>query len=96
MVEILYVDKMTLYPRFGYYDQRTISIRSDLPEMVQDFILSHELFHSRDIENRWWLREIKANLHAFRKYPFGGLVTAFLSLSPVRLMYYVKRFREGK
>lgn len=96
-MKIDYVDKEVLYPRFGYFqlpDQ--IQVRKDLPNCVQRFVLAHELYHSTDKETIWWRREIKANYTAMKQFPLGFIITMLMSLSPYRLLYYMKRFEERK
>ncbi len=96
-MQILYVPKNEIFPAFGTWaPDHVIRIRADLSPAVTSFVLAHEIYHEADTEKRWWLRELKANLHAFCKFPFGGMVTLAMSLSPARLMYYVKRLREGE
>lgn len=97
-MKIIHADRETLYPRFGLCaaDGTWIAVRSDLPPIVQNFVLHHELYHAGDPERRLWLRELKANWHAFKKSPRGFLATAAMSLSPYRLGYYWRRIREGR
>jgi hypothetical protein len=90
------VDKEEIYPAFGYADSdlNLIRIRADLPLSVKNFILKHETYHLTDGAEWWVWREIKANLYGARKHPIGFIRCAFLSLSPDRLKYYVKRFKD--
>jgi hypothetical protein len=97
-MQINYVSKETLYPKFGFCssDGQTIQIREDLPGIVGDFVLMHEMYHSTDKSTNWLWREIKANCYAFIKNPIGGIITVFMSLSPYRLKYYFMRFKNGQ
>ena len=92
---ITYVPKQEIYPSFGLaYKDGTIKIREDLPRCAKDFLLAHETYHTTDKETVWWKREIKANIVGFVAHPLGGIITAAMSLSPYRLRYYVKRFKD--
>jgi hypothetical protein len=95
-MQILYVDKMELYPAFGYWIPGLIKIRRDLPAKVIAFVLYHESYHEYDQTKNWIKRELKANWYATRKCPCGALQTLWLSFSWARLGYYAKRFKEGK
>ncbi len=97
-MKIIHAERETLYPRFGLCaaDGTWIAVRNDLPPLVQDFVLHHELYHAGDPERRWWLRELKANWYAGKKSPWGLFATSLLSLAPYRLAYYWHRIREGR
>jgi hypothetical protein len=97
MPNITYVPRSSIYPRFGvcYRDGR-IEIREDLPQCVKEFLVVHETYHATDTETVWWKREIKANVTGLMAHPLGFIVTAFMSLSPYRLKYYLQRFRDKK
>jgi len=97
-MQIIYMDRQHLYPKFGLCsaDGTWIAVRNDLPPLVQKFVLQHELYHAGDQTKGWVMREIKANWYAFKKEPKGFLATVLLSLSPYRLAYYWRRFREGR
>jgi hypothetical protein len=93
---IQYVAKEVLYPKFGDYGKGEIRVRADLPKCVREFVSEHEVYHSADTAKFWLWREIKANAFAAIKHPIGLIATAFMSLSPGRLKYYVSRFKNGK
>jgi len=92
---ITYVKKEEIYPSFGLcYKDGTIKIREDLPQIVKDFLLVHETYHSTDKATNWIWREIKANGAGLWKHPIGFTATLLMSLSPYRLKYYFQRFRD--
>jgi len=93
-----YTSKGYLYPKFGTANSgtRTVCVRSDLPESVKNFILSHEIYHLDDPARFWIWREIKANIHAARKHPIGFLRCAWLSMAPYRIAFYIRRLMRGE
>ena len=95
-MKIEYVEKETIYPRFGMAVNGIAYVRKDLPECVRDFVEIHELYHLQDMETRWIVREIKANIAGAAKHPWGFIVCAIMSLAPYRLAYYVTRFLRGE
>ena len=96
-MKILYVPKSEIYPMLGcYISDGTIKIREDLPKCVKDFLLVHETYHSTDTETNWIKREIGANLSGLKAHPIGALLTLLASITPGRITYYFRRWREGK
>uniref|UniRef100_A0A6M3LMH9 Peptidase n=1 Tax=viral metagenome TaxID=1070528 RepID=A0A6M3LMH9_9ZZZZ len=97
-MEIKYLPAKLMRPSFGACFPAThiIWINEDLPEIVKAFVLQHELYHYTDTAKNWFIREVKANFYAARKHPLGFVCTAILSLSPYRLAFYLKRFKEGR
>lgn len=94
-MNIIYVEKEEIYPRFGYSEvsTQTVWVRKDLPSAVLRFVLEHEIYHLSD-KAKWWVwREIKANCFAATKETWGFILTCFLSLQPYRLKYYWDRIR---
>ncbi len=91
-MEIKFVSKDELAPRFGYWQKEEIRIREDLPKCVKSFIAAHEVYHGIDKPGYWLWREIKASTMPL----IGLLVLIVLSLSPSRIKYYIRRFKEGK
>ena len=95
-MNIEYVSKEEIYPKFGYYCSRgTIKIRKDLPKCAQDFLLHHELAHQDDIiDNESFIeKELESNWRGFIRHPIGAIVIMFMSLAPYRLKYYWQRFK---
>ena len=92
-LEIIFLPKEKLDPRFGYalpVDQ-VAYVRKDLPGSVRDFVTLHELYHLKD-RSRWWVwREIKANAAAAQRHPLGFIICVIMSFAPYRLKYYCKR-----
>ena len=97
-VLIKIVPREELYPKFGYAIPvgQTAYIREDLPFSVQLFVQDHELYHLRDKAEWWVWREVKANLISGIRHPIGFVACCILSLSPDRLKFYIKRFKEGR
>jgi len=98
MIGVIYQDRETLYPAFGRADvpTQTVYVRDDLPDPVKRFVQAHEEYHLRD-RAKWWIwREVKANLYGAWKHPWGFVICAVMSLSPVRLWFYWGRILEGK
>ncbi len=105
-LKINYVPKTKIYPAFGeaWEKTQTINIRKDLPKAVQKFLIEHEKFHLKDWahlnknkkEYNWIIGELKAGFYGAIKHPFGFLICFLMSLSPSRLKFYWKRFKEGK
>jgi hypothetical protein len=97
-MQITYVPRSSIYPSFGLcFPDGTIRIREDLPQCVKDFLLDHEFEHRDDLPAQGFAaKELESTWEGFRKHPIGAIVTAIMSLSPYRLRYYVKRFKEKK
>jgi len=95
---IIQVSKEDLYPAFGRANskERTIHVRIDLPLSVYNFVVEHEVYHLEDKAKFWLWREIKANLHGAYEHPIGFLRCVWLSLVPNRILFYIKRFKEGR
>ena len=95
---IIQASKKDLYPAFGRANskERIIHVRIDLPPSVYNFIVEHEVYHLDDKAKFWLWREIKANLYGAYKHPIGFLRCAWLSLAPYRILFYIKRFKEGR
>jgi hypothetical protein len=101
---ITYVSEKELgEPLFGIcYDSGLIKINSELPKVVQEFVLEHELYHFNDMKNwagktgmaNFLRKEFLANFSAALKHPNGFILTMLLSLSPRRLSFYWKRFKN--
>lgn len=96
MPTIIYVPKDKIYPAFGACYKDRIEIRDDLPQIVKDFLIVHELYHSTDTEKTWWKRELKANWAGFKKHPVGFFIVLVMSLAPYRLKFYCQRCKEKK
>jgi len=94
-MKIDYIPKGKLYPYFGtkYKNEDRIEIRNDLPEVVQYFVLNHEIFHlTHNYKSLFW-EEIRANLHGFMKTPLGFFYCLFLTIMDInRLNDYFNRF----
>ena len=91
--DVIYRPKKEMYPRFGYAipERQTAYVRSDLPASVRRFVTSHELYHLADSTKGWIWREVKANMHAAARHPFGFTLCLLMSLTPYRLYYYLQR-----
>jgi hypothetical protein len=98
MVKVIFVPKSKLYPAFGESDvkKQIAYVRNDLPKSVKNFVEIHEKYHLKDKSKNWIIREIKANLYAGVRRPWGFVVTIFKSLAPERLGLYKKRFKEKR
>lgn len=98
-MKVKYVEKGLIFPAFGraFPEFRLALVRKDLPEPVRDFVEDHERYHLTD-PARWWLwREIKANVYAFVRHPWGGTRCVFMSVFSLdRVKFYWRRFREGR
>jgi len=93
MPEVTYCSKEQLYPKFGcaLLSKQVAYVRDDLPDCVQEFVITHELYHLQD-RSKWWVwREMKANIVGALKHPMGFAICALMSLAPYRLWYYLKR-----
>lgn len=97
-MEIKYLPAKLMRPKFGVCFPATqiIWINEDLPGIAKSFVLEHELYHARDTAKYWLWREVKANVYAACKHPLGALCTIILSLSPARIGFYLKKFKEGE
>ncbi len=105
-MEIRYVPKQELYPRFGWWDHenKLYLIRDDLPKCMQEFVLAHEKGHEKDKQQNdfdcdpWLINEMDANVKAdaIINHFAGFVLTCLYSLAPYRLRYYWQRFKEGK
>ncbi len=82
---------------FGCAYRSIIFIRSDLPDRVRSFVISHEAYHIRD-EAHWlgWLGgELRANMACGLRDPIGLLLTIKASLNRTRLKAYWRAFVHG-
>jgi hypothetical protein len=96
-MQVSYVNRAKIDPAFGMcYPDGRIEIREDLPQVVKNFLVIHEMYHLTDIEIVWWKRELKANWAGFSNHPAGGIVALIMSLSPYRLKFYFQRWRNGR
>lgn len=98
MAKVVYLPDSKMRPMFGMADPKTgtVYVNSDLPLPVRSFVKEHELFHLRDKARFWILRELKANMHAGIKRPFGFMLCVFMSMRPYRLKFYLKRLIVGR
>ena len=98
-MEIRYVDKQELAPKYGNADSSTgiARVRNDLWKIVQAATTVHEFYHLTDkAKNPLW-REIKAILYSAFAPPIGAAIAAILTLtSKERLSFYLNRFQKGE
>lgn len=75
-----------------------IKVGNWFPRPMQDFIEDHELYHTIDPEDEFWLEdEREANSYAFKNHPIGGIVNLLhFVVHPSRWVYYCKRGKEKK
>lgn len=94
----MYLPDAAIRPAFGIAepDTRTIYINTDLPGLIQKFVIAHELYHLGDQKKHWLWREIRANIHGSLLHPFGFCLCVLMSLAPYRLKFYQQRFRQGR
>jgi len=90
------ISKGELAPKFGLAKGGVVYVREDLPKWVRISVIVHELYHLEDTRQNVLLREIKAILSQLFMPFFGGIWCIILSLSKERLLYYLKRIKEGK
>ena len=90
------VPKDQLQPLFGLAKDGVAYVRGDLPRWVRMSVIVHELYHLDDSRKNVLLREAKAILSQLFMPLFGGIWCIVLSFSKGRLLYYLKRFKEGK
>jgi len=97
-LKIKYVSKKKLSPAFGDINTKKniVSIRSDLPKIVKEFVKEHELYHLKDKSKKWIWREIKANIYGAFKHPIGFIICFIMSLVPYRLKFYFNRFKKSE
>ncbi len=97
-VTVRFVPKDEIAPAFGYcYGDGRISVRNDLPLVVQRFVKSHELYHQWDHAVwGWWIgREIRANIIPGIKDPVWLLTTIWYTISSKeRINLYIDRFKR--
>ncbi len=84
-MQIKFLAKEGMFPNLGRYfpKENRIEIRNDLPHRIRDFVVLHELSHSRNF--RSWgenslLEEIRANIYASLKDPYGFILTSIFVL----------------
>lgn len=99
MITIDLVSKEKLFPLFGYcHSDGRIEIREDLSKFEICSLLVHEFGHLDDKNDRegFYQKELESiSISMF--YPIiGTIIIAFRSLSPARLKFYYKRWREKK
>ena len=90
------VSKGELSPNFGLAKDGVAYVRGDLPKWVRMSVMVHELYHLDDTRQNVLLREVKAILSQLFVPFLGGIWCIVLSCSKGRLLYYLKRFKEGK
>lgn len=90
------VSKGELSPNFGLAKDGIAYVREDLPRWVRVSVMVHELYHLDDSRKNVLLREAKAILSQLFMSFFGGIWCIVLSCSKGRLLYYLKRIKEGK
>ena len=102
--KVEYVEKKSIYPRFGTTNKYTHkpevktnkksssyilgSVIDD--KIVKKFLLSHEMFHLRKDRKKhsWFVEEFLANTYGMINNPLGFIVCLIMSLSWDRLKFY--------
>ncbi len=103
-LKIIFVPRGELTPMFGKAIGQVgergscyAMVRDDLPPRIKRFIIQYELYHLTDIWEWWGVlgSEIRANFTAAIKEPIGFLATVVASLNRERIMFYIRRIRNG-
>lgn len=77
---------------FGYALNGQIFVKADLSKRVQNFVINHEAYHLQDKQTwlGWIGGEARANAVVGLTNPIGLLATIIASLTPSRIMAYLR------
>jgi hypothetical protein len=105
-ITVKFVPKDKIYPAFGYLHYSPLSfgfpalmeVRDDLNRFEVSFLLVHEFGHMDDMKNKEGFihKELESNFMGLFYPIIGAVLIAVKSLSPDRLKWYWKRWKEGK
>jgi|SaaInlV_200m_DNA_4_1039719.scaffolds.fasta_scaffold32279_2 hypothetical protein len=72
-------------------------VLESLPDLIKDHIKVHEQYHlDDDIMDGYWKRELRANMHSFKKKPIGGIAAILLSLITIsRWKFYIRMIKRS-
>lgn len=88
-----------LYPFLGYANpDGLIEVADCLDNEEQQFVVEHEKYHLSDTAEWWVWREIRANVVAAYRYPFGFIKVLWRTLRDYRRvrMYLGQKARKDQ
>lgn len=101
--KVYFIEKKEIAPAFGYayWGNKEVEdyavVRKDLPTVIQNFVIKHELYHLGDTQKWWGVfgSELRANLVPGITNPIGLLACILFSLlSKERILFYIDRIKK--